>query len=350
MKVMRVLCAAMALLAAMSVSPAVWAADACVDGAEQDLFAATCASQVEVGGNAFANPEDGGLAEPASSEPADRYQRHPICAEWFGDAGSESQLSQEWPGDIPDCVAELIVADTMCPPASSTIDPLWVSRANADGTYGPWQQLTGYECTASPLPAAIAAAWQQMTIDPSTFTLAPDQGWAIASWGVAPSIDESTQQQDVVILGFDVILRATPAEFAWTTDDGTGPTTAPTTDGPAGETITFARREHRAQLSVTTTWNGHYSLDGGATWTPAPGTATTTTTQSLHVFNPRAHLVNCDLDGNCADGNSAPAHPFTVTDPDADGIDNHTIPDADIDAYLATREAGRQWSSSARIG
>jgi len=288
-------------------------------------------------------------ASTVSDGPADRYQRHAICVEWT-DGGDGLAVVPLWPGDIPPCGTDYVPPADFCMPGSTPIDPLWVSRVQPDGSYSSWQMVTGYECTASPLPAAIAAAWQQMTIDPSAFVLTPDLGWAIATWGVTPNVDESAQQQNVTVLGFDVLLRATPAGFSWTTDDGTGATNAITSEGPAGEAITFARREHRAQLSVTTTWTGDYSLDGGATWTPAPGTATTTTTQSLHVFNPRAHLVNCNLDGHCTDGNRAPTHPLTVTDPDADGIDNHTIPDADIDAYLATRKAGRDWTSRDRIG
>jgi hypothetical protein len=137
------------------------------------------------------------------------------------------------------------------------------------------------------------------------------------------------------------MLRAKPTNQEWSVTEVTDTDTKTAT--VSADTITFERREHRVHLGLSTTWEGHYSLDGGTTWIQAPGTATTTTDpQPLHVFNPRARLVNCDTNGNCRDGGHSD-NPFTLTDPDADGTDNHTIDDTHINAYLDTRNAGRTW-------
>ncbi|MFN3866804.1 MAG: hypothetical protein ACK4MD_08845, partial [Demequina sp.] len=170
---------------------------------------------------------------------------------------------------------------------------------------------------------------------------------AIASMGVIPVVSAEPQIQPVTVLGTPVLLRATPTRFTWTTSDGAEHTT---TDASAGfasgaEPITFDRSEYRARLTLTTTWTGHYSLNGGTTWAEAPGTATTTSdSTSIHVFNPRTQLVDCDTRGDCGKG-AGPGRPApTLTDPDGDGIDNHLIPDSAIDAYLETRAAGRPWN------
>lgn len=147
-----------------------------------------------------------------------------------------------------------------------------------------------------------------------------------------------------------MVLRATPTQFTWTTPDGTEHTTTETGGYETGAApITFERREHRTALTLTTTWEGHYSLNGGTTWTVAPGTATTTSAPtSIHIYNPRARLVDCDSTGHCTHGKPATTTGPTLTDPDNDGIDNHTIPDDHINAYLDTRNKDRAWTSTER--
>ncbi len=190
-----------------------------------------------------------------------------------------------------------------------------------------------------------------MPIVPTTYTIQPATGWAIAELGVIPIADPTPQTMDVVIIGTPVIIRAVPTSYTWSVDDGSAWTTTdpgkPYDQG--GHAIGLARSEHRAAMTLTTTWRGEYSTDGGATWADAPGTATTTSgTVAFHVYNPHTHLVDCDVNGYCASGNSAPAIPKTLLDPDADGIDNYLIPDNQIDAYLDARDAGRTWTGTAR--
>ncbi|WP_203652838.1 hypothetical protein [Demequina activiva] len=268
--------------------------------------------------------------------------------DWYSDRAGGMQRYSQWDGAIPSC-DEVYVPPTDPCPGQTPLDPLWVSRVIDPDIpfYGPWQQITGYECPADPLLPAIIAAWQQMAIAPQPISITPDYGWAIAGLGVSTAIDDAPQTASVTILGTPVMLRATPIDTAWTvTELGTGQATA--TIETNAQTVTFERREHRVQLGVTTTWEGHYSLDGGGTWLAAPGTATTTTPpQSLHVFNPRARLVNCDTTGTCLSGGSSD-NPFTLTDPDADGIDNHLIPDHRIGAYLDARANDRTWTDSER--
>ncbi|WP_152650326.1 hypothetical protein [Demequina aestuarii] len=290
---------------------------------------------------------------PVSSPdtPKDRYQRREMCADWFQLEEGTTPTTRTWAGEIPACAEPYTPPDLECVADATPVAPLWVSPALEGGGYGPWQQVSGYQCPTDPLPAAIARAWRAMNITPTSYTTQPATGWAIASMGVIPVASTEPQTSAVTVLGTPVLLRATPTTFTWTTSDGTELTTTGASHGydDGGEPLTFDRREHRTEVTLTTTWTGHYSLNDGATWTEAPGTATTTSdSTSIHVFNPRVQLVDCDTSGNCATGTGPAQVAPTLTDPDADGIDNHLIPDHAISAYLATRADGRTWSSRER--
>ncbi|MDE0572714.1 hypothetical protein ON058_04705 [Demequina sp. B12] len=214
-----------------------------------------------------------------------------------------------------------------------------------DTAYGPWRRVTGYTCATDPVHAAAINAWQSMTITPPGYTWWPGDGWTTTSWGLFPTVDDTPQTVTVNLAGTDVMLRATPTRWVWTQTDGT---THPMTraDSSQADTppVAFARGpERRTQLALTTTWEGHYSLNNATTWIQAPGTATTTNPpQSLHIYNPKPRLVDCDLNGHCNSGQTAPTGPVpTITDPDADGTDNHTIPDNHIEDYLEKTGVGQ---------
>ncbi|MDN4479736.1 hypothetical protein [Demequina muriae] len=319
---------------------------------EHEWNANTCQANVEVGyGGGGTEPRFDTTPVSSSDTPQDRYQRREMCNDWFVLLEGTAPITRQWPGEIPACTEAYETPELDCPAASTVIPPLWVSRALDDGGYGPWTQITGYECGTSPLPAAIASAWRAMTITPTSYTTEPATGWAIASMGVIPVASAEPQTSAVTVLGTPVLLRATPTRFTWTTSDGAELTTSDTSRGydAGGEPLTFDRHEHRSALTLATTWTGHYSLDGGSTWAEAPGTATTTSdSTSIHIFNPRVQLVDCDTSGDCATGTGPARAAPTLTDPDADGIENHLIPDHAIDAYLDARADGRSWTSSER--
>ncbi|WP_084076895.1 hypothetical protein [Demequina sp. NBRC 110057] len=216
-----------------------------------------------------------------------------------------------------------------------------MSREQTDGTFGPWQIASDYSCTTDPLYDAAIAAWRSMEITPTSYDLQPNTGYAVTTLGIVPVADGSPQTRTVTLLGTDVQLRATPADFTWSTDDGEAWTTTDpgATYANGGEPHTFDPGERRIHLTLATTWTGEFSLNGGTTWIDAPGTATTTSaTTSVHLYNPRSRLVDCDLSGHCDSGNAATAAPSpSLLDPDADGTDNYTVPDDQIDAYLAAR-------------
>ncbi|GMA36914.1 hypothetical protein [Demequina litorisediminis] len=210
-----------------------------------------------------------------------------------------------------------------------------------DGSYGAWQLIEHYTCATDPLYEAAINAWRSMEITPTNYETQPDTGYAITTLGIIPIADDSPRTRTVTLLGTSVHLRATPTDFTWSADGDTWTTTDPgTTHANGGTPLTFDAGERRIHLGLTTTWTGQFSLNNGNTWIDAPGTATTTSpSTSIHLYSPRARLVDCDLNGTCTSSQQATnATTPNFLDPDADGTDNYTVPDNEIDAYLAQRQ------------
>jgi hypothetical protein len=194
---------------------------------------------------------------------------------------------------------------------------------------------SGYSCPANPLFDAIVQEWRTMNIAPTTYITQPSAGWAIADLGVVLVADPAPRQQAVTLLGTDVVIRAVPTEYRWETSDGDVVTTtnpgAPWADG--GDPLTFANAEHRVTITLTTTWRGEFSLNGGSTWVEAPGFAdTTSASTSVHIYNPHSHRVYCTASNSCTSADLA-----TLLDPDGDGLDNYLVPDSRIEDYLRGR-------------
>jgi hypothetical protein len=200
----------------------------------------------------------------------------------------------------------------------------------------------------------VEQAWATMPIAPNTYDVQPAAGFAIAELGVNLIVDTNPRTMDVTLMGVPVTIRAVPTQYLWTNTDGTTWTStsagAPYDQG--GVPFTFPRTpEHRTTFTLTTTWRGEFTINGGATWRDAPGTATTTSASStVHVYNPHTHLVDCDLDGNCVTGSQGGGNQKTILDPDGDSIDNYLIPDHLIGDYLATRDTGKAWTNTQRKG
>jgi hypothetical protein len=84
----------------------------------------------------------------------------------------------------------------------------------------------------------------------------------------------TTQSFDLAIRGFAVHITATATGFTWHTGDGTDLTsTTPGSPWPHAS-VTHDYRSGDWTASVTTTWSGTFSVDGGPV-TAVPGTTTT---------------------------------------------------------------------------
>jgi len=209
--------------------------------------------------------------------------------------------------------------------------PLWVQRLRNNGTYDQPEKIDDGQCiTPADIAAQARREFRTMKIPTPKATLQGNPPMVVnvhypAYTSAAP------QERQVELLTVPVVIRADPAEFTWDFDDpySTGGTTLTTTDpgrpwhtgDPLPDTTwvghTYTRLgtpgtdpgtledEHGnayrtdVTVSLTTTWQGRFRVQGSSTWTTIPDTLTTTsTTTPTTVTEARTRLVCDDLDGH----------------------------------------------------
>ncbi|NMR20190.1 hypothetical protein [Cellulomonas fimi] len=189
-----------------------------------------------------------------------------------------------------------------CPDGGTRTDPVLrrtVDPASATG-FTPWNLVDVGGCTTPvDLGPAVAAEFQRLPLTPSTLSVQPPNGWTLVNIDTLAYTDDATQTLTATVLGTPVLIRATPARFAWDFGDGTDPLVGtdpgrPYPDATIGHTY---RTAGTRQITLTTTWTADYQVTGTQVtgtggWTPVTGTATTTTTSPpLTVHTARARLV-----------------------------------------------------------
>lgn len=279
---------------------------------------------VEASGNAWKNTADG--RKPAGSgKPRNQYLRTDAktCAT-LSDIDTIQAIATA-PGACSGDTTEIEIT-----PACDGIrlDPLWVRRAAADGTFGEPEQLSGEECVS---PADLAAEarreFKSMKISAPEATL---QGRPPMVVNVHyPAYTTAVpQEREVALLSVPVVIRAEAVEFAWDFDDPHSPGTdtlvttdpgRPWHDGdptpdqswvghtysrlgtPGTDTGTDVDEKGNVfrsgvTVSLSTTWQGSFRVQGTSTWTDIPGTITTTsTTDPTTITEARTRLVCDDL-------------------------------------------------------
>lgn len=260
-----------------------------------------------------------------SDGPKDRYVRADAktCAT-LSDIDTIESIATA-PGACPEGTndAEIIVP---CDDDEYALDALWVQRARDDGSYDDPEQLSDDECiTPADIAAQARREFRSMRISAPVATLQGNPPMVVNVH--YPAYTTATpQDRGVTLLGVPVVIRAEPAEFTWNFDDpfspggGTLTTTSPgrawhdgdpTPDaswvghtysllGAPGTDAGTAVDDHGnvyrsgVAVSLTTTWQGRFRVQGTSTWTDIPGTiSTTSTTEPTTVTEARTRLV-CD--------------------------------------------------------
>lgn len=175
--------------------------------------------------------------------------------------------------------------------------PVWMREQDSDGSWGPWVPVTSYTCPSeADLLALVEREWTELRPEPSRIALQPGDGRVYATVPTIAMADDAPQVHSAVLLGAEVDIRATPANYTWHWGDGETTTTADPGAPHPNATVTHAygRALDEATVSLTTTWAGEYRVAGGA-WiafdtvidTSSPGIG-------IEVLHPRARLVASD--------------------------------------------------------
>ncbi|MGY1708150.1 hypothetical protein ACI8AC_01420 [Geodermatophilus sp. SYSU D00758] len=164
-------------------------------------------------------------------------------------------------------------------PDGTTTDGFDPSGMAPGSPVGPWLPLARacVDITAlnpPPSPGEVYRYFQTLPL-PELVTQQQPPGDALVGLPVIFYTDSPTTQTFTVdIRGFTVDIVATASSFAWHTGDGTVLTTAdPGAPYPA-HTVTHDYASGSYTASLTTTWSGTFSVDGGAS-ADVPGTTTT---------------------------------------------------------------------------
>lgn len=270
-----------------------------------------------------------GDAESAHDGPQDKYVRADkvTCV----DLGATNYLQ-----DIATAPGACDNGDTGFLPAPEDCEdywlpPLWVQRVQDGGTYAAPEQVDEGDCVT---PADLAAEAQRelktMKITAPEATMQGNPPMVVNVHYPAYTT-AATQDRTVTLLEVPVVIRADPAEYTWDFDDPYSSTasTLTTTDpgrpwrqgdalpdsswvghtysqlGTPGENAGTAVDDkgnvYRTGVAVTltTTWQGRFRIQGTSDWTDIPGTiSTTSTTDPTTVTEARTRLVCEDLEGN----------------------------------------------------
>ncbi len=145
---------------------------------------------------------------------------------------------------------------------------------------GAWQTFTRgcVDVTAlnpAPTPEEVFRYFERLPL-PQLPTLQQPPGDALVGLPVIFFTDgPTTQGYSLDIRGFTVDIVATADAFTWRTGDGTDLTTTDPGAPYPDHTVTHDYASGTYTASLTTTWSGVFSVDGGAS-VDVPGTTTTT--------------------------------------------------------------------------
>lgn len=127
--------------------------------------------------------------------------------------------------------------------------------------------------------ALINREYLTLPIEASAISHQPDGDWALINVDFIVMTDPTPQVFERDLLGMSITFRATPVHYLWDFGDGSPPleTSSPGRPYPDQDvTHVYTSAADGVEVSLTTTWEGSFQINGGGTWLPVSGFATTT--------------------------------------------------------------------------
>ncbi|MFC4614259.1 hypothetical protein ACFO3K_06015 [Cellulomonas algicola] len=242
-------------------------------------------------------------ADPARA--TTRYARAPMCNMATGavaEMGDADDVFGEGDSDGDGRIA--------CGPSNTTVPvpvcvdgppvlPLWrQTRAEfTDPWPAEWTLALGYSCPEDAVPTMTAADFRRLPLAAPVLRLQPDRGWVLVNKETIVMTDPAEQTLRTDLLGYGVDVVATPASYRYDFGDGSPDliTTSPGHEWPNHDTFHFYERLGTVQVTLTTTWQGRYRVDGTTVWRDVNGTATTATTSAPFTVEERRSRLVDDL-------------------------------------------------------
>lgn len=187
-------------------------------------------------------------------------------------------------------------AEECAAPGDLTLDLTQIRERGEDGSLGDAEMNSVLACAAQAVAITVTTEdFRALPLAPSTIWVGPPGGWLPVNMVNVVYTDAAAQTLTTTILGQPVLVRATPVSYAWDFGDGNEPlvTTDPGKPHPDHTVSTTYTKVGVYTTTMSTTWSGEFSLDGGATYTAIAGTAQTTSTGTpVTVTELRSFLVD----------------------------------------------------------
>lgn len=143
--------------------------------------------------------------------------------------------------------------------------------------------------------AMINREYLTLPIAPSAITHQPDGDWALINVDFIVMTDPEPQVFERELLGMGITFQATPVHYSWDFGDGSPPleTSSPGSPYPNHDvTHTYTSAADAVEVSLTTTWQGTFQINGTGPWLPVSGYATTTAVAPpVEIVAMDVHLV-----------------------------------------------------------
>lgn len=143
--------------------------------------------------------------------------------------------------------------------------------------------------------ALVSREYLTLPIAPSVITHQPDGDWALVNVDFIVMTDPAPQVFERELLGMDITFRAAPVHYAWDFGDGSPPleTSSPGKPYPDQDVAhVYSSAADAVEVSLTTTWQGSFQINGAGAWLPVSGYATTTATAApVEIVAMDVHLV-----------------------------------------------------------
>jgi hypothetical protein len=141
--------------------------------------------------------------------------------------------------------------------------------------------------------ADIAEEFRGLVL-PATAHVQPASGQALVNMPLIAYAASTATTWTPTILGRRVMIQANVASYSWDFGDGSPPLVTASAGAPYPDHTLWHtyRGTGERVVTLTTTFNGEYSLDGGRTWVDIPGTAVAVSPPlRIRVIEARTYLV-----------------------------------------------------------
>jgi hypothetical protein len=167
-------------------------------------------------------------------------------------------------------------------------------RVSEAEPWSAWVPLNIGGCPADLLPVLTEADFRRLPLAPPALHLQPDRGWALVNKELIVTTERTEQTLRTELLGRGIDVVATPDTFTYDFGDGSSDLVTRSAGHPYPDHDTFHVYTGlgTVQVTLTTTWQGRYRVDGTTQWREVVGTAQTSATSApFTVEERRSRLV-----------------------------------------------------------